>query len=161
MWSLQTAKVCCNQYCVPIVYAVRMVLIANCSRISCIHCLCSEAMYSRGAWILGARSAGQLKFVWWHPVFVGPQYGIFISPFWTLEFLGGLEMFRKFVDLALQHLVYQYRLCQCSDVSSIMKWLPFVELLLYFFSNADTHIVFRKAKEGCLHFVSAAILSFS
>jgi hypothetical protein len=50
---------------------------------------------------------GQLHFVGWHPIFVGPQYGTcFKSPFWRLKVWGGAQNFGKFV--------HSYATCQAS-----------------------------------------------
>jgi hypothetical protein len=52
---------------------------------SCIHT--SLHLEFGGAQIPVVRSSGQVNFVRWRLIFVGPQHGIcFMSPFWGLEF---------------------------------------------------------------------------
>ena len=113
------------------------------SKISCIHCPYSETMYSRDAWILGTRSPRQLNFVWWHPVFVGPEYG---TVFYIALLAPRMSRWLLDVQKICGPLLYS-TLCAtipCISVLtslSIIKWPPLFELLWYFF-KCWHHIVF-------------------
>lgn len=50
----------------------------------------------------GCTNPGQLNFVWWHQIFMGPWYeNYFLASFRRLEIWGGFYVFGKFVHLYL------------------------------------------------------------
>jgi hypothetical protein len=106
----------------------------NLSKISCIHCPYSETKYSRDAWILGTRSPRQLNFVWWHPVFVGPEYGtVFYITLLAPRMSRWLLDIQKICGPLLYSTLHATVPCISVLTSlSIIKWPPLFELLWYF-----------------------------
>jgi len=81
--------------------------------------------------ILGTRSQWQLNCVQWHVIFVGPQYGTcFMSPFWCLEFWGGLYIFTQFLHPCFKIiciLYHKYNYCQTLQT---MRFFNYFKCLL-------------------------------
>lgn len=89
-------------------------------------------LQTRGAQISGTSSPGQLNFVWWCIIFVGPQNETcFMSPVWHLDFENAQKVLETFWPHDINSTPQEYKYLQIKDLWSFQNKLHLYDTWKY------------------------------